>query len=59
MKQQCIQIIISEMLAYRGFILSLKREIDRLQEVAANLSRNPVSAQLREKMNRYFRDTLG
>lgn len=37
----------------------LECEIDRLGKVASNLSRNPVSAELREKINRYFRDTLG
>ena len=37
----------------------LEREIDRLGKVASSLSRNPVSAELREKINRYFRDTLG
>lgn len=37
----------------------LEREIARLGEVAANVSRNPVSTELQAKINRYFRDTLG
>lgn len=36
----------------------IEREITRLGEVVAGISRNPASAELQEKMNRYFRDTL-
>ncbi len=37
----------------------LGREIARLEEVVADASRNPVSAELQEKMNRYFQEALG
>lgn len=36
----------------------LEREIARLEEVVANASRNPVPAELQEKINRYFRKIL-
>lgn len=36
----------------------LEREIVRLEEIVANTHRKPVSAELQEKMNRYFRTTL-
>jgi predicted nucleotidyltransferase len=37
----------------------LEREIARLGELVAGVSRNPVSTELQAKINRYFRDTLG
>ncbi len=36
----------------------LEREIERLGRVAASIRKNPVSAELQAKMNRYFRDVL-
>lgn len=36
----------------------LEREITRLNEVVVGMTKHPVSAQLQEKMNQYFRETL-
>jgi predicted nucleotidyltransferase len=36
----------------------LEREIARMEEVAAGIPKHPVSAELRERMDRYFRETL-